>query len=981
MSDTTAIFQSSLIHSSLGMLILGGSGKIRFTNRAFKVQLGRQESELLGEDFVSFLDGQGRAVFLKNFAKLVKGETLSFKQEVRYLSSDPGIHWCRLNVNLMPHPEKTSWIIVVSFEDITAQKSLVDKLQRSSEEAERAREEAEKATRTKSEFLANMSHEIRTPIHTIIGMTELLTETRLDEEQQEYAEQIQFSADVLLSLINDILDFEKIEAGKLKLETLAIDLYEVLENAVDLVTLEAHRKGLEVILEITPEVPNLVEGDPVRLRQILVNLVNNATKFTSKGQIHVRVSTREVTPEGTILFFEVSDTGIGIPAEKQQKLFREFSQVDSSTTRKYGGTGLGLSISKRLSELMGGRIGVQSVEGEGSTFWFTIKVKPRGEGSSYTSMKNHFSGHQVLVVDDNRVSRGVIARYLAEWGCGVDTIEDGQEGLDRLEAAAKEGNPYHHCFVDLVMPGMDGWHFASLVMGREDLSGTSLFLMSPAGRGTIETKMKLLRWFSAYLDKPVKKHKLFEALKSATEKPEETEAADQPWILPGEENTNFASGHVLVAEDHEVNQQLFRTILQNLGQMVHLAGNGLEAVEAVKQSRFDVIFMDVQMPEMNGYEASTEIRRLGVKAPIVAVTASAIKGEREKCLESGMSDFLTKPFKKKDIVEALKKYLPAVTPASLASTKRDSDASDEEWEELEELEAVDLDDQDADLPTVDSILAEGRTEGDGGTEEAPEEFLSEESGSEEPLDDTMEEVSLEGIGGFYDDLEGEDVSEVELLEDDESLDEADAVDEMEEFDEVEDIDELEELDELEEGEELDEAGELDEVEEMEEPLGAQPFKAVDTLENADDFEELVVEEYDSDLLTTQGDDSPPPLPVEAEPVDPKLVFDWDEALDTFMGNEEVVRNVLSVQVEKVAGQLPRIEQAIREGNWEQLREEAHSIKGGSWNLQARELGDKAFVLEMAGRDSDAAAAEEGYPLLVAAYERFSRRVGEILGNT
>ena len=560
--------------------------------------------------------------------------------------------WCRLNISGIRYHNSCADCLLVLVEDITSQIVLEEQLTN-------AKLVAEKATRTKSEFLANMSHEIRTPIHTIIGMSELLQDTSLDAEQKEYAGQVEFSAEVLLSLINDILDVEKIEAGKLKLEEIKMDLLEVAHSAVDLVALEAHKKNLEAALYIEPDVAHLVYGDPTRLRQIIVNLFNNAMKFTQQGEIELTISSVEQQEDWVKLLFRVRDTGIGIPKAKMAKLFKEFSQVDSSTTRKYGGTGLGLTISKNLTKLMDGEIGVESKEGEGSTFWFTAKFRKQDKVSPYIDFIEKYRDEHVLIVDDNSTAREILTLYLSELGCSVVEASDGKKALDILRTSAESEQPISSCIIDQIMPGMDGWYLASEINSLRDntdnmaLKNLKLYLVSPAGRSAEEAKMKLLNWFSGYLNKPLRKDQLYAVFAGMAL----DENADEPAeLLPVDDELTAAKIKTLVAEDHEVNQQLFKSILQNLGCEVVLASNGLEAVAMSKETTPDIIFMDCQMPEMNGYEATEEIRRLGMSMPIIAVTASAIKGERDKCLACGMSDFLTKPFKKKDIQPVLQKW-------------------------------------------------------------------------------------------------------------------------------------------------------------------------------------------------------------------------------------------------------------------------------------------------------------------------------------
>jgi two-component system sensor histidine kinase/response regulator len=533
----------------------------------------------------------------------------------------------------------------------------------------RAKELAEAATRTKSQFLANMSHEIRTPIHTITGMVELLLETRLDMEQKEYAEQIRFSADVLLTLISDILDFSKIEAGKLDLESIEFDLVRTVEDAVDLAVLEAHKKGLEVVLYIDPRARRLLRGDPHRLRQVIVNLFSNAVKFTEAGEVCITVEVMQAGETDTVLRFSVSDTGIGISGEELGGLFQSFSQADSSTTRRYGGTGLGLSISKNLVEMMGGRIGVESRKGEGSRFWFTVGFAHGDRrGGAPPEAAAELRAQPVLIVDDCAASVRALRGYLEDWGLEVDEVPDGETALQRLRGAASAGRPYSAALVDLRLPGMDGWQLASEVNADRSVSLTRLVLMTPAGLGGPEAKMKLLRWFDGYLYKPVKRQELLGGLSRALGAEAELETVEEEVETLGERAEEAGPGtpaaewagagvRVLLAEDHAVNRELFRATLERLGCEVALAADGLEAVEAGSAGGYDLILMDIQMPRLNGYAAARRLRTLGVRSPIIAVSADAAAEERDLALAAGMDDFLAKPFKKRDLLPLLSRWV------------------------------------------------------------------------------------------------------------------------------------------------------------------------------------------------------------------------------------------------------------------------------------------------------------------------------------
>ena len=764
--DLEHCFEDIFSHTIVGMLVLDREGRILRLNKILGEMIGYDEEGLKHSSLSPFIHVEYVFAFETSLQKLLSGEEDHFQSEVRYLRTDGQTAWWRLSVSLVKDSRTGNYFAFAVVEDITRRK-------RDEEELKKAKETAEIDTKTKSEFLANMSHEIRTPIHTITGMTELLLDTELDEEQQEYGEQVRFSADVLLSLINNILDFSKIEAGKLHLESIDFDLYKIIEEAVDIVTLEAHKKELELAIYIDPRTPHMLQGDPVRLRQILVNLVKNAVKFTARGSILVSVKALKEDRHLTTLKFIIFDTGVGISPEKQEKLFQSFSQVDSSTTRKFGGTGLGLTIARNLTELMGGRIGVESSAGKGAAFWFTAVMEKQDRANIFRDVSDtFFEGLRVLVIDDKITVRSILKRYLRCWGCEIEEAENGVEALEVLRSRARSDRNIHLAIVDLRMPGMDGWQFASEVNADKVINSTKLILQTPAGMSGAEAKMKLLKWFDGYLGKPVKRgellEKVFRVVNSGfdletvgVEEVDELKAFISLAAVRKEER----SLRILVAEDHEVNQMLFKTILEKMGYLVEPAMDGLEAVKAVAKVHFDLIFMDIQMPNMNGYQATEKIRALGFKGPIIAVTANAIKEEIAKSRRAGMDDFLTKPFKQKDLLPYLKKWLP-----------------------------------------------DGRADG----EENPE------------------------------------------------------------------------------------SGETAETEEL---------------------------------------------------------FDFEKAVETFMGKEEVVKKLLSSFTDKVDGQIKALKAAVKNQDFEVVRVEAHSIKGGAWNLQAKKLGDAAAELELAGREKLKTEAE------------------------
>jgi two-component system, sensor histidine kinase and response regulator len=639
------------------VIISDPKGRIEWINQAFVRLTGYASAEVAGRQQDEVLCGDQSDPAARATLLAAMDTASGCQVEVLNHTREGSAYWAHVDFQ----PIRSTGGVLTSFMAICTD---VTERRQARETLQAAKEAAERANRAKSEFLATMSHEIRTPMNGVLGFANLLRDTPLNDEQRDFVRTIERSGQNLLAIINDILDFSKIEAGAMTLENIPFDLSDAIEEVVALMAGKAEEKQLELGLSIAPAVPGRIVADPGRLKQILVNLIGNAIKFTSLGCVHVEVAA--IHQDGnTSLQIKVRDTGIGIPQAAQAALFQKFTQADASTTRRYGGTGLGLAICRQLIDLMGGKIGIDSAPGAGSTFWFTMPAKV-AEAMESSAAPAEIAGRRVLIVDDLEMNRRVLESQLTGWGAECTSVDGGRQALAVLERAFAAGRPYEVALIDHLMPDVDGAELGQMLHADPRFGELRLILLT-SGEQLGSARELLERGFSAYITKPVVRARLLrdamcgELLPAAMQPPKLDGASTARAEIAAPAEPNLI--RVLVAEDNSVNQMVAVRLLERLGCRVDVAGNGAEAVQMATRLPYSLIFMDCHMPEMDGFEATVEIRRreneLGRTAmPIVALTASVLQEDRDRCVSSGMDDIIGKPVQPAELAQVLRRFVP-----------------------------------------------------------------------------------------------------------------------------------------------------------------------------------------------------------------------------------------------------------------------------------------------------------------------------------